>query len=325
MIMPHTISVCIITCDRPDLFGEAIQSCFAQDVAPDEIVVGDDSRSTATRDLVARLQSETAIRIAYRHNDPRLGQNVNINGVFQRATGSHLVLLHDDDVLLPNALRDLIACWEIHPDLTAAYGKQIMITHVGREDAAATEKLNVTYRRTPEHAGLQERPLDVGIAQQFPNDGYMVTARAAQQTLWRSREEVGYGGEYDFGLRLASSYVKFYFIDVFTAKYRMTQGGSISGSMTDDAALQSYRLLAALDVPAESAERKQTRLNELAPTAIAQALRFGKKREAWEMLASENFTWRQRASLGGMRKLLQLLIPCSSVPRNSTPARTRTT
>ena len=305
--MEYSISVCIITCDRSNLFEEALQSCLAQSLLPGEIVIGDDSRTTKTQELIAALPIAAPVRIEYRRNEPRLGQNANINDVFLRATGTHIVLLHDDDLLLPNALRDLIDCWSAYPELTASFGKQMVIRHDGTVDAKATQRLNYRYRRVPEHAGLQTRPLDVGISQQFPNDGYMVTAAAAKATLWRSREEVGYGGEYDFGLRLALAHSEFYFLDVYTAKYRLTASGSISGSLTDDAALQSYRLLEQHDVPPESAETKRSKLTDLAPTAITQALRFRKKREAWKMYTSRYFPWSRRMSLGGVRKLLQFL------------------
>lgn len=305
--MGYSISVCIITCDRSELFEEAIRSCLVQTVLPVEIIIGDDSRTTKTQELMTGLQAGSLVRIDYRRNEPQLGQNANINEVFLRATGTHIVLLHDDDILLPNALHDLLDCWNAYPQLTASFGKQMVIRHDGTVDATATQRLNNGYRRVPEHAGLQPRSMDVGISQQFPNDGYMITAAAAKATLWRGRETVGHGGDFDFGLRLAMADSKFCFIDVYTAKYRLTEGGSISGSSTDDAALWSFRILEALDVPPESAEAKRAKLTDLAPTAITQALRFKRKREAWKMYASRYFPWSKRTTLGGMRKLLQLL------------------
>ena len=308
-VPPPTISVCLPTYNRPDLLREAIVSCLAQTRLPDEILVGDDSTSNATESLVAELRLQTGVRLQYHHNTPRLGQNNNINSLFLRASGSHLVLLHDDDLLTPNALEDLLACWDRYPDLTGAFGKQYLISHDGVIDLPASERLNQTYRRTSAQAGLQPNGWEVGLSQQFPNNGYMIRTEAAQAILWRSIEEIGNGAEFDFGLRLGLRYGGFCFIDTYTAKYRLTLGGSVSGGPTDDAALQSYLLAATIDLPPEAEACRADKLRRSAPHAMMQALRFGRKDQAWRIYRSGSHPWRTRLSLGGLRRLLLLLKP----------------
>jgi hypothetical protein len=83
--------------------------------------------------------------------------------------------------------------------------------------------LNRDYFRSAEWAGLKLSSVEAGVLQQFPNDCYMVRSAAARAIDWRSREEVGHGCEYDFGLRLGLSYSGFFFVDAFTAKYRLTE------------------------------------------------------------------------------------------------------
>lgn len=305
----YTISVCIPTCDRPGLLEEAIRSCTSQTRLPVEIVIGDDSKSNATEDLIERLKTTSPVPLNYRRNAPRLGQNSNINSLFDRAQASHLVLLHDDDLLTPNALTDLISCWSPHPDLTAAIGKQYVISAGGELDRTASEALNKTYRRTAETAGLQTEPWKVGMSQQFPNDGYMILAKAARAIRWRSKEEVGYGGEFDFGLRLGLAFEKFFILDTHTSMYRLTEGASISSSSNDDAALQSFRIMKAMELPPFMEAGRADKLMRSAPHAMMQALRHGKKREAWEIYQSPSHPWRVRLSPGGLRRLLLLLKP----------------
>ena len=304
-----TISVCIPTCNRPDLLEQAIRSCTAQILLPTEIIIGDDSTSDETAHLVQRLRSTTPVPLRYRHNAPRLGQNANINSLFERAQGTHLVLLHDDDLLTPNALADLIACWNLHPDLTAAYGKQHVIAHDGAPDLPASERLNRLYRRTAAQAGLQPHGWEVGLSQQFPNNGYMVRSDAAREILWRSTEEVGNGGDFDFGLRLGLRYSKFFFLDTYTSQYRLTSGGSISSSTSDDAALRSYWNVARMELPPEAEACRADKLARSAPHAMMQALRHGKKKQAWDIYRSPSHPWRVRLSPGGLRRLLLLLKP----------------
>ncbi len=307
--MKYSISVCIPTCDRPELLAEAIRSCTSQTRPPDEILIGDDSKQDATQNLMAALQAETSIRLVYTRNVPRLGQGANINSLFQRASSTHLVLLHDDDLLLPNALGDLIACWDLHSDLTAAYGKQYVISHEGICDLGGSEHLNNLFRRSSKDAGLQKKPWEVGLFQQFPNDGFMITTSAAKAILWRPAKEVGNGAEFDFGLRLGLAYSKFYFLDTYTAKYRKTSGQSISGSSKDDAALQSYRIIQNVPLPPDAEDARAELLSRFAPRALMQAIRLGKKREAWSIYLSKNHGWSKRFSLGGVRRLGLLLKP----------------
>lgn len=305
----RTISVCIPTCDRPELLQEAIRSCTSQARLPDEIVIGDDSSSDRTEQLIEGLREKSPVPLMYRRNAPRLGQNANINSLFDRAQGSHLVLLHDDDLLTPNGLEDLHACWNLHPDLTAAMGKQYVISARGELDLAASEALNRKYRRTAETAGLQTEPWNVGMSQQMPNDGYMVLAEAARVIRWRSKEEVGYGGEFDFGLRLGLAYEKFFILDKYTSMYRLTEGPSISSSSKDDAALRSYQITKGMELPPFMEAGRAAKLARSAPHAMMQALRHGKKKEAWEIYRSPSHPWTVRLSPGGLRRLLLLLKP----------------
>ena len=190
-----TVSICIPTCDRPELLQDALESCSKQTVLPDEILIGDDSTGDATEKLVEELQRVSAVPIHYWHNRPRSGQAANINGLYERVTSSHLVLLHDDDLLLPNAVSDLLGCWRQYPQLTAAYGKQYVIRHDGTVCVERSEQLNRAHFRTQEYEGLQKFHWFPGVAHQFPNDGFLLKSTAARSIVWRSREEVGDGCE----------------------------------------------------------------------------------------------------------------------------------
>ena len=307
--MSHTISVCIPTCDRPDLLAETIRSCTAQTRPPDELVIGDDSKADTTEQFIEQLRPTCPVPLNYRRNTPRLGQNANINSLFDRAQGSHLVLLHDDDLLTPNALADLLACWDLHPDLTGAFGKQYILLHNGVRDLPASERLNQLYRRTSAQAGLQPHGWEVGLSQQFPNNGYMLRSEAARTIRWRPIADVGNGGDFDFGLRLGLEYDKFFFVDTYTSEYRLTSGGSISSSTTDDAALRSYWNVARMDLPPAAEACRADKLARSAPHAMMQALRHGKKNEAWKIYRSPSHPWRVRLSPGGLRRLLLLLKP----------------
>lgn len=67
------VSICLPTCNRPELIAECIDSCLAQTYGDLEIVIGDDSKDGRTRQLIAqRYPNEPRIR--YVMNQPPLGQ-----------------------------------------------------------------------------------------------------------------------------------------------------------------------------------------------------------------------------------------------------------
>ncbi len=308
MILQSSITVCIPTCDRPHLLREAIESCLQQTRLPTAIVIGDDSKTDETQRMVAALSLKLEIPLDYKRNSPRLGQNANINSLYDRATSSHIILLHDDDLLLPNAIEDLAACWNSYPNLTDAFGKQYVMSHEGDIDLVASEGINRAYFRTTERAGLQLHSYETGLLQQFPNDGFMVTASAARSIRLRSSEEVGAGGDFDFGLRISLAYREFFFIDKYTAVYRKTKTGSVSSSSDDDAALNAYLMLESIRLPEGARELRINKMTELAPRALMQAIIAQKKHQALQIYMSPYHGWRARLSAGGIRRLSLLLL-----------------
>jgi glycosyltransferase involved in cell wall biosynthesis len=300
-----SITVCIPTYNRRDLLKEAIASCFAQTRKPEVILVGDDSPDDDTETLIRSLIVPDGTVLQYIHNRPGLGQNDNVNMLFNATTSTHLVLLHDDDLLLPTALQDLASCWQAHEDLTAAFGNQYLISPDGSilEDESAA--LNPIYYRTADREGLQPDWFP-GLSHQFPNDCYMVKTAAAQTTLYRSKDEVGDAGDFDFGVRLCNTHKGFYFINRYAAKYRKGQQ-AISNSSKYDGTVVVYRLIENADVRAEAEPLRESRLKDVAPAAIMDAANLGLANEAARMYWGPYHPWYKRLSPGGVRRLMAIL------------------
>ncbi len=306
--MKLSISVCIPTYKRDKLFRQALQSVIEQTLQPMEIIIGDDSPDNITENLVLDLKKDCKIPIVYTRHSPSLGQAANVNFLYETAKGDKIVLLHDDDLLLPEALEELSSCWDIYPDLVAAYGKQYIISEDGVIDIDRSENLNQVFFRTSDRAGLQKSSLEVAILHQFPSDGYMVLASAAKSVKYRSYKEIGNGGDFDFSLRLSIKYPNFFFLDKYTAKYRLS---SDAISLKTDSAAQSFQNILNTDVPDEIAWAKEYELKRSAPIAIVQLINSGKRKQAVDVYFSEYHPLSKRFSLGGIRRLLKLLLPRS--------------
>ena len=306
--MKSSISVCIPTYQRPQFLQEALYSVFEQTLQPVEIVIGDDSYDDLTENLVLDIKKECKIPIYYTKHSPSLGQAGNINFIYEIAKGDKIVLLHDDDLLLPNSLEDLNNCWDIHPNLVTAYGKQYFISNEGVTDINHSSKMNQFYFRTSDLSGLQKSSVEAALLHQFPNDCFMILASAAKAIKWRSYEEVGNGGEFDFSLRLGFKYSNFFFLDKHTAKYRMTKN-SMSSNINDDSTAQSFHIILNTDFPKELSWAKDYELKKEASTAIIQLINVGKKKQALAIYFSQYYPLYRRFSLGGIRRLMKLFLP----------------
>jgi glycosyltransferase involved in cell wall biosynthesis len=301
-----TVAVCIPTYNRPAQLREAVNSCLCQTRLPDEICIEDNSSDDASEQVVMEFKQSTNVSFVYTHTRQRLPQAENFNNLIKRVSSTHFVLLHDDDLLLPDAIQDLSGCWDIFPELTGAYGKQYVFSDAGGVDFAQSERLNVMYRRTADHEGLQEKSWFPGLVQQFPNDGWLVRTAAASDIMWRPSQ--GDGCEFDFGLRLCLKYQGFCFVNRHTMKYRVNST-SMSVSSSHDATLRSFWILRDASLPTDAEDFRRKQLKEFAPQAVTQAVRKGLWREALRIYFSESYPWRRRLTGDSVWNLGELVVP----------------
>lgn len=285
------ISICIPTCNRAALLEQAIESCHAQTHGEFEIVIGDDSNDDSAQRVVARCRLRGPQPIRYERNVPRLGQAANVNWLFARAQGARLVLLHDDDLLEPGALSRLDACWQKHPELSAAFGKQRVIADDGTPRPQATERLNRDYLRVPERAGRLPVPALAGIDQMFPNNGYLVDTLTARRIAYRAADEVGEACDFDFGLRLSVEAVAICFVDEFISVSRET---ALSISTHALPAMHAFAQLRASSVPEAAQAARENALRRVAPRAASAYARAGEPAAAWRVLLSRHYPMRDR-------------------------------
>jgi hypothetical protein len=82
------------TYERPDLFRGALESALAQELTDIEILIGDNSESDATEQIVAGYDDP---RIRYFHHRPGVGAFGNWRYLIEQATSPLTATLHDDD------------------------------------------------------------------------------------------------------------------------------------------------------------------------------------------------------------------------------------
>jgi glycosyltransferase involved in cell wall biosynthesis len=297
------ISVCIPTYNRLGILQEALSSCLDQSRPPDEILIGDDSTSDETEKWFRKFEKESKVLIRYFHNRPSLKQVGNVNMLLERAQGDLFVLLHDDDILLPNALEKLYSCFIQFPDIGAAFGKQYMMSHNGNIDEHETKLVNKIFFRSDEFAGQKLSPFESGFLQQFPNDAYMVRSAIAREVGYS--DNAGDACDFEFSLRLGLANCKMYFLNEFTAKYRLSEDAN-SNKVDNNNPVISFSMVQKLNLPEEFLPRKNYWLQSCAPIAISNAAHLGLHKKAVQLYFSK---WHRTRifSPGGIKRLLVII------------------
>lgn len=114
------ISIAIPTYNRCRRLEETLTRLSAHpEVFEDwvEIVVSDNASTDSTPEIVSTFMARTGKYIRYGRNTNNLGIDGNIHAVSRLANGRYLLLMSDDDLLLPGALTKLRTLVNTTPDL----------------------------------------------------------------------------------------------------------------------------------------------------------------------------------------------------------------
>lgn len=114
-----TVSLLICTYNRAELLPAAVASARAQDW-PCEIVVVNDGSQDETRSW---LETQDDLVVLHQENQ---GKPTALNAAINAASGDALLVLDDDDLLLPGAIRLLATALFSHPELSMVFGDSVV-------------------------------------------------------------------------------------------------------------------------------------------------------------------------------------------------------
>ncbi|QES87994.1 glycosyltransferase family 2 protein [Rhizosphaericola mali] len=276
------ISIGIPTYNRLNFLKLALDSCLNQSLTPYEIIIGDDSSNDETEDYITNLNCN--IKIVYVHNRPGLGQGKNINKIVaQIDTVSHkFLLLHDDDLLEPNALLDLFSAVEHETSPCVSFGKQFIMEENGSKDMEHTEYYNNLYGRTLEKLQHPFSSVESALFQQFPNNGYLmdnIFFKTEPYIYPENEKKIGGAVDFDFGVRLAQMEYKFIFVNKYISDYRLTAVSLLRNG--NDGSNYAYSVVK--KIPKSKELNENTRsvcLDRFVRQAIVRAVRDGNSKEA---------------------------------------------
>jgi glycosyltransferase involved in cell wall biosynthesis len=301
------ISIIIPSFNRPDLLKQCIDSCLSQTLPAYEIIIGDDSTNDLSKMIVEQIITENKSKnISYFKHTPSKKQIENVNFLIDKAKGDYITLIHDDDFLLKNCLLDLSDPMIADPTVDASFGKQYIVDMDGHIDKIISEGLNKDYYRTASYSGIALSSYQSGVLQQFPNNAYLIKADLIKRYNYSTDVDyVGDACDFFFSFNLGLKNLKFYFVNEYTAAYRIGNE-KVSNTTKNDAALKSYLIVLGSTIPvAENKESYHKQLKRFAPIALAQAISRKEKDLALKIFFSNNH-FVHLLSLGGLRRSLLL-------------------
>lgn len=128
MMQSPKLSLCIPTYRRAALLEEglcAVTRQWAEDLSPSErrlveVIICDNASPDETPQVAGRMRvAHPALSLTYFRQPENKGADANILHAVGLASGAYVFLLSDDDILLPGALRGMLALIDAHPGQAA--------------------------------------------------------------------------------------------------------------------------------------------------------------------------------------------------------------
>ncbi len=91
------VSICIPTYNAGDFIEEALKSIVGQSYKNIEIIIGDNTSTDNTYEIVEKFQKKDS-RIRYYRNEINLGYSGNCNKLISMSNGDYIAIYHSDDV-----------------------------------------------------------------------------------------------------------------------------------------------------------------------------------------------------------------------------------
>jgi len=101
------VSIIIRNYNYAEFLRDALDSALAQTHQDTEVLVVDDGSTDGSREILAEYQSRCQVILQDNGGE---GDAVNVG--FARATGDIIHFLDSDDILAPNAISEVVSCWE---------------------------------------------------------------------------------------------------------------------------------------------------------------------------------------------------------------------
>ena len=215
-------SVMIPTYHCANHLRETLTRVLAQDPGPElmQLEVVDDCSTRDDPEAVVREVGEG--RVAFFRQEENVGHTRNFDTCLQRSRGQLVHVLHGDDYVLESFYHTMEAPFVHHPEIGAAFCRNIFIDGSGRTFA--------TSRLVQRERGIVEGWLERIATGQLLQPSSIVVRRAVYERLGGfDRRILTFGEDWEMWVRIAAAYPVFYEPEPLAA-YRLNDETSLSGS-----------------------------------------------------------------------------------------------
>jgi glycosyltransferase involved in cell wall biosynthesis len=127
------ISVAMTTCNGARYLREQLDSIFAQQRLPDELIVCDDRSTDATPQMLSEYAARSPFAMTVVINDQRLGSTKNFEQAIRLCTGDLIALSDQDDVWYPQKLQVIELRFEVDTNLGFVFSNGDLINENGEK------------------------------------------------------------------------------------------------------------------------------------------------------------------------------------------------
>ena len=299
--MNPLVTIAIPTYARLPYLRQAVESALAQDYQPIEIVIGNDGDVPELHEWCFE-QAKADPRIRYQKNEKNLGLAGNWNRLADSARGEFIIIIGDDDRLLPEFVAKTVGL--MRPHVSLVFTNHYVIDESGDRLESEAKRFTTEYGRSDLEAGIVPDAEKYAWRNSIPISAALM--RTADVRRLRFKEDLN-NPELELFLRLAREGAKFAFVPEYLGEYRVH-----SQTETTSTGLKSDHLVDyLLDTPVrpDLEPYKATYLRSIMVNAVTRRLVAGDRSRARRFLNSSYYPVALR---GGITWLLQ--VACAYIP-----------
>lgn len=297
------VTIAIPAYDRLEYLKEAVASARTQTHGEIEILIGDDGNLREMEEwstAIAGLDS----RVRYQRNKRNLGMAGNWNALADAARGEFIVIIGDDDRLLPNFVEKLLAL--IQPAASVAFSNHFLIDSVGRRLAQESIAWTSRYYRDRLPAGIIADAAACVWQNSVPISASLLRTRDVQRL--RFKEDLN-TPEIELFARLANEGAQFVFTPDYLVEYRTHPASATTNGLRSEVLA---KWLSGIPVPAHVEPIKREFMAGVLVDAVSRCLRRGDREAAHTFLRNSYYPRGARGLKPAVTYLAQTV--CANLP-----------
>lgn len=275
------VTIAIPTFNRLRYLKEAVASALTQTYGNIEVLIGDDGTTEEIIQWCEALAHQEP-KVRYQRNGRNLGLAGNWNALADAARGDFIVIIGDDDRLLPEFVDKLLKA--LPPDIQVGFTNHYLINSVGeRLEAESQQQQTREYQRDVLSSGEVTNVEACVWRNCVPMSAALV--RTADVRRLRFKEDLN-TPEIELFLRLAREGGRFFFLPEYLAEYRVHPQSATALGLRGET-LAKYLL--PMEVTEEIEPLKRRFLEALLLNSVSNCLQQRKRERALELFASEYY------------------------------------